>query len=60
MVPPPRRNPEPETPEAREADANERFDEAEIDAFCADLLAALTQLERSPAAWNARAQARFN
>jgi uracil-DNA glycosylase len=60
MAPSPRRDPEPETPESREVDACEPFDDAEIDAFCADLLVALTQLERSPAAWNARSRARFN
>jgi hypothetical protein len=60
MIPNRRPEPESELPENPEIEFNELSDEAQIDAFCEELLAALTQLERSPAAWSSRARARFN
>lgn len=60
MISSPHPKPESEIPENADAKAREFSDEAQIDAFCEELLAALTELERSPAAWKARARARFN
>lgn len=52
--------PESERPENADAEACEFFDEAQVEAFCEELLAALTKLERSSAAGSARARGRFN
>lgn len=60
MIPNPRPEPESQSQEAEELDSLELSDEAQIDAFCDELLAALAKLERTPAAWSARARARFN
>ena len=60
MIPNPCLKPELEIPENADVESCEFSDEAQADAFCEELLAALTMLERSPAAWSARARARFN
>ncbi len=60
MIPNPRPEPASELPDYADVESSTLSDQALIDAFCAELLAALTELERSPAARSAKAGARIN
>jgi len=60
MIPSLHPKPESELPENADAKACEFFNEAQVEAFCEELLAALTKLERSFAAGSAGARARFH
>jgi len=60
MISDPCPEPQSEIPEIADVESWELSREEQIDAFCAEFQAVLTQLDRSPAAWRARARARFN
>lgn len=60
MIPNPRPEAESGTPNYEDIESSELSDQELIDAFCDELLAALTELERSPGARSAKAGARFN
>lgn len=60
MTASPRPEPESETPENAGGEPGEISDAEWIDAFCEELMAALTKLERTPSGWSPRTPGRVH